>query len=266
MYRLDGTEWTAFEPSVDTMADRGFLLGDGVFETFRIENGRIRNDELHASALSESCTALDLTMPDWATVTAAIGAHADSGNRVGKLIVTRGPAPRGLTPVAEPRPQAFLQLSERPEPPAQVRLASVPIRRSATSLAARYKTLSYADNLAARRLAVAAGADMALITADDGRLSGGDSANLFWLAGDTVQTPSLSCGARNGVMRQRVLAWLEARNVDVEEVEAAPTALLSADAVWMTNAVAGVMPVVTIDGRALEHDHPLLAELMAADL
>jgi branched-subunit amino acid aminotransferase/4-amino-4-deoxychorismate lyase len=266
MYRLDATEWQAFEPSVDTMADRGFLLGDGVFESFRIENGRIRNGALHAAGLAASCNALDLAAPDWAAATAGIAGHAGSGDKVGKLIVTRGPAPRGLAPIAAPRPQVFLQISDRLEPATHVRLASVPIRRSAASLAARYKTLSYADNLAARRAAVAGGADMALVTTDDGLLSGGDSANLFWLAGDTVRTPSLACAVRNGVMRQRVLAWLQARQVIMEEVEAYPTVLSSADAVWMTNAVAGVMPVAAIDGLALKRDHPLLAQLMAAGL
>ncbi|WP_421785502.1 aminotransferase class IV [Hyphobacterium sp.] len=266
MYRLEPTRWQKIRTGDVVNGDRGFLLGDGVFETFRIEAGSIRNSRLHAASLAASCEALDLECPAWDSVEQGVADHSGPADGVGKMIVTRGVGPRGLAPIAEQRPQIYLDLSPRPNLPRGLRLASVPIRRSPTSLTARFKTLSYADNLAARRAAAGAGADMALLTTTDGEVSGGDSANLFWLAGGEVFTPSADCAIRRGIMRQRVIVWLKRQGYAVNEVRARPERLDSAEAVWMTNAVMGAIPVTAIDSRLFDANHALLSQLAAADL
>lgn len=247
--------------------DRGFWLGDGAFETFRIAQGRIRHSALHAKSLASACAALELPMPDWASIEHAIATLPGMDDaRIGKLILTRGPGGRGLAPVRDPAARLFFQHFPVPPRPEAVRLASVDLRRSATSLAARFKTLSYVDNLAARREAMARGGDVALVLTESGLVSGADSANLFWEEDGQTFTPSEACGIRNGVMRQCVMGWLEAAGRVVEEVEAGPDALKAAQSVWITNSVGGVMPVSDIDGQALELAHEILGRLQAADL
>jgi branched-subunit amino acid aminotransferase/4-amino-4-deoxychorismate lyase len=266
MYRLDPEGWREFRPDAEALTDRGLWLGDGAFETMRVEGGALRHGPLHADSLAAACDALDLARPDWTTVEHGIAELAGAGSHVAKVIVTRGPAARGLDPVPDLSPQVFLQLSDRPKPPHAIRLACVPLQRSSSSLAARYKTLSYADNLAARREAVSKGADMAVLSTEGGLLSGGDSANLFWISDGRVFTPSNDCGIRKGVMRQLVLEWLARKDVPLAEVEAAPGELDAAEAVFMTNAVIGVVPVSEIDGQSLPVDDPLLARLLSAGL
>ena len=248
-------------------ADRGFLLGDGLFETFRLSHRRIRHSELHAASLASACEALELPVPDWAAISRAIaGVAGAEDERIGKLILTRGPGGRGLAPIIDPAARLFFQHFALPPRSEKIRLASVNLRRSATSVSARFKTLSYADNLAARRLAVTRGGEMALILTESGRVSGADSANLFWENDGRVFTPSTGCGIRNGVMRQVVMDWLTRANVAVEAVETGPDAVMAAQSVWITNSVGGVMPVVEIDGQGFDPAADIIRRLQAADL
>ncbi|WP_394693826.1 aminotransferase class IV [Hyphobacterium sp.] len=247
--------------------DRGFLLGDGVFETFRIARGRIRHSDPHAASLASACAALDLPVPDWAGIERAIaGVTGADGERVGKLILTRGGGGRGLAPIPDPDVRLFFEHFPVPPRPEAIRLALVDLRRSASSLAVRFKTLSYADNLAARREAVARGGDVALLLTESGLVSGADSANLFWEQDGQVFTPSTGCGIRNGVMRQCVMRWLEDAGWPAEEIEAGPDTLMAARSVWITNSVGGVMPVSAIDGQVFEAASDVLDRLRAADL
>ncbi|GJL96873.1 MAG: 4-amino-4-deoxychorismate lyase [Hyphobacterium sp.] len=249
------------------MDDRGFLLGDGVFETFRIVDGKIRHADLHAASLEAACRALALVMPDRAGIEAAIADVSSAGAEgVGKLIVSRGKGGRGLSPIIDPASRVFLQVFETPPKPDTVQLLTVDIRRSATSLAACHKTLSYADNLAARRETVAHGGDMALLLTETGFVSGCDSANIFWRANGKVFTPSQRCGIRNGVMRRRVMQWLKDAGQAVIECEAEAGMLNTATAVWITNALTGVTAVTRLDEQLFQTNDALLQKLSAADL
>jgi len=247
------------------VADRGFLLGDGVFETFRIDDKGIRFGDMHAVSLKTSCVALDLPMPDWLDACTAFGRLKPARNCVGKIMVTRGAGARGLAPIDAGASRIFLSIHDYQAPAASFSLQTVSVRRSAFSLAARFKTMSYADNLAARREAVAAGADMALILTEDGVLSGADCASLFWISGDRVCWPSNDCAVRDGVTRAIVQKALE-RDVSDYAPHAgrfAPDVLVQAEAVFIGNAVIGIRPVHAIDGRDLPTRHNLLTRLQA---
>ncbi|MEE2525519.1 aminotransferase class IV [Hyphobacterium sp. HN65] len=265
MYWRDKQKWVEAEPTATTLGDRAFQLGDGVFETFRIDNGAIRHGQLHRASLEAACDAMALAPQDWRIVESGVR-KLMPGSGVGKLQVTRGPGGRGLAPLSDQQEALYLQFSPLPEAPDSVRLAISSIRRSTTSLAARYKTMSYADNLAARREAVAQGADMALMLTEAGFVSGGDSANLFWIRDGEMFTPSTQCAIRNGVMRQSVMHWAQAAGVEVKESAFNPDALASAECAFVSNAVMGVTPVAAIDGRVLPVSHDVLEDLLAAAL
>lgn len=257
--------WVEFEPTAERLGDRAFQLGDGVFETFRIKGGVIRHSRLHRQSLDAACAAMALAMPDWRDVEGGV-AQLHPGSGIGKLQVTRGPGGRGLAPIANQKEALYLQFSPLPEAPASVRLATSSFCRAAASLAARFKTMSYADNLAARREAVSQGADMALVLTESGQVSGGDCANLFWMAGGELFTPSTACGIRNGVMRQCVLGWAEKAGLSLHQVEAGPEVLDAAECAFVTNAVMGVVPVAGLDGHSLPVSHDVLAALREAAL
>lgn len=263
MRTWDGQGWRAFAPGDISPDDRGFLIGDGVFETMKVTDGRIRYSAAHRDRFEAACAALDLDCPaGWGDVEAAARDLPDASTL--RLTLTRGPGPRGIGPVKELKPRLFLADFPPVSPPESLCLRTVSIRRSPSSLACRHKTLSYADNAAARREAVASGADMALLLTTEGHVSGADCANLFWIEGETLCTPSAECAIRPGVMREAVTFAARDAGVTVRKGEFPPAALASAGAVFVTNAAMGLVPVRAIDGRTFSESHPAMLRLSEA--
>jgi branched-chain amino acid aminotransferase len=228
--------------------DRGFLLGDGLFETIRVKSGQVVRLKAHFDRLESSGIALGLphgqTLTSLETLILELVERNALVDAAVRVTLTAGRGLRGLDRVAEPAGSMWLTAAPWKRPPTSLSLATSGYRRSPTSPAATHKTLSYVDNAMARRVARHAGADMALILDTAGHLSGADCANLFWLEGEHLLTPALHCGVLPGTARACLLDQL-----DIESCEAGPGALVSADAVWVTNALMGAVPVRAIDAR-----------------
>jgi len=111
---------------------------------------------------------------------------------------------------------------------------------------ARYKTLSYLLRYQARK---EVGTDEAVLLNENGVLASASMANLFWVKDGCLNTPSLECGCREGVLRR----WIE-ESWAGKFYEGAffPADLLEADEVFVTNSRIGVMPISTYGGRILE--------------
>ena len=246
---LDG-DWLGDGAAVIAAGDRGLLLGDGLFETLRFSGGRLLRQAAHEQRLRASCAALDLACPlDRIALSAIVGemaARAGLRQAAIRLTLTAGSGQRGLARPAMVQPSCLITAAPLPEIPAALSLATVSGRRSTGSIAARHKTLSYIDNVMARREAGRAGADMALILDTDGCLSGTDCANLFWIRDGRLFTPSLACGVLAGTVRAALIAGLT-----VEQDGFAVSALDEASCVFVTNALMGAVVVSELDGRPL---------------
>jgi branched-chain amino acid aminotransferase/4-amino-4-deoxychorismate lyase len=131
------------------------------------------------------------------------------------------------------------------------------IRRNARSPSARLKSLNYLDNVLARREAEAAGADEALLLNTAGHAACATAANLFWISGGRLYTPSLSCGVLDGIMRAQVIAA-----APVEEVRANLDTVLEAEAAFLTSSLIGIRTVRVLAGRFLQ-PHPIIDQLNA---
>ncbi len=248
--------------------DRGLLLGDGLFETLLAIDGQVRHVEAHLDRMAAGCAALGLPALDRerarGLVLAAPGeAGLTSGRAAVRLTLTAGSGGRGLD-----RPEApacVLLAACAPAPPAgaPARAVVASVRRNEGSPASRLKTLSYLDNVLARREARAAGADEAVMLNNQGHLACASAGNLFWLDGGTLSTPALDCGVLAGLARGRVMAAAAALGLKVCEARAGVEALAGADAVFLTNSLTGVRPLVWLDGRDLGGD-PRVAALAAA--
>jgi branched-chain amino acid aminotransferase/4-amino-4-deoxychorismate lyase len=236
--------------------DRGLLLGDGLFETVLFKAGRAVLWDAHMARLSDGCRVLGLPAPDPAALLAQAEAAAAGLDRAAVRVTwTAGSGGRGLPRPDPVQPRAVVTAAPSPPLSSPVALATVSIRRNAGSPTGRLKTLAYLDNVLARREAQALGADDAVMRDTDGHIACASAANLFWIAGGRLFTPSLAGAVLPGVMRAQVLA-LEA----VQEVQAASIA--GAEAAFLTSSLIGVRPVASIDGRALR-PHPLIAGLQA---
>ena len=235
-------------------ADRGLLLGDGLFETLRYSDGRVLRLTAHAQRLRASCEALDL---DYPLDRIALGPVIDELiDRVGlkhaaiRLTLSAGSGSRGLARSQSAEPSCLITAAPLAPPPAALTLATGSVRRSGGSFAARHKTLSYIDNVMARREAVQAGADMALLLDTANQLSGADCANLFWTRDGRLFTPALECAVLPGTARGALIAALP-----VEQGRFGPDQLAAADGVFITNALMGAVAINRIDGQSAGAGH-----------
>jgi len=250
------------EPAVIPIDDRGFLLGDGLFETVLFKAGRPVLWEAHMARLTRGCLAIGLPPPD-ARRLEAEARRAVADRRLGsaraavRLTWTAGSGGRGLGRPEPPTPRlvASAAASPRPDGPATVVVSK--IRRNARSPSARLKSLGYLDNVLARREAEAAGADEALMLNTAGHAASAAAANLFWITDGRLHTPSLACGVLDGIMRAQVMAA-----APVEEVRASLDTLLQAEAAFLTNSLIGIRTIRLLAGRFLQ-PHPIIGQLNA---
>ncbi|HEY4030116.1 MAG TPA: aminotransferase class IV [Caulobacteraceae bacterium] len=249
-------------PAQIPIDDRGFLLGDGLFETVLFKTGRPVLWEAHVARLLRGCAAIGLPAPDAGRLRTeadqAVAGQGLGGARAAvRLTWTAGSGGRGLgrpEPLL-PRLTASAAENARPQTPATVAVSA--IRRNEHSPSARLKSLGYLDNVLARREAEAAGADEALLLDTAGHLACAAAANLFWIADGRLHTPSLACGVLDGIMRAQVIAA-----APVEEVRADLAALQRAEAAFLTNSLIGIRPIAALDGRGLA-PHPVIDQLIA---
>ena len=274
---LDGGLVDARGPHLN-VSDRGFQLGDGVFETARARRGVVIELDEHLERLRQGCLALglNLTVSDdqlvdgIAELLAAEGLDGagESGGAVGdaalRITVTRGPLERrGLLPAGFEDLAATVALQCWPyaRPAAEllehgIRAVSSAIRRDPASPLSGVKTTSRADYVYARLEAARAGADDALFLTIEGTLSEATAANLFVVAGSTLATPPLTAAILAGTTRTWLIAHAERLGLVLAEVDLRPAELVAADEAFLTGSVAGIVPLVSLDGRPVGSGRP----------
>jgi len=267
----------AGEPHLSVF-DRGFQLGDGIFETLRARGGHVTELAEHVARLHRSAAGLAIELaPDIADVLEAgiaellaaeqlAGPDADASIRI---TVTRGEwASRGLLPpVGERlRPTIVIQTWPVAPPPSGhledgLALVTSAVRRDPQNPIVTLKTTSRADYVFARLEARAAGSDDALFLTVSGHLSESTTANVFLVrrSADGVlelATPSLECAILPGTTRSWLLRW--AGTVGLRPVEdwLTPDELATADEAFVCSSVAGILPVTRFNGHPIGGGRP----------
>lgn len=141
-----------------------------------------------------------------------------------------------------------------------VRLVTSPVRVVPSACRpARLKLSNMLHYRDAMRRAKSLGADDALMYNTEGMIAESAIANLFWLKNGVVRTPSAACDILPGIMRRALLQMVEESMSDqlqTEEGVFRPEELHSADCVWLTNSVIGLVPVAQLDETHFETEHP----------
>jgi branched-subunit amino acid aminotransferase/4-amino-4-deoxychorismate lyase len=248
--------------------DRGLLLGDGLFETLLALAGRPLFLAEHLARLVRGCAVLGLPPPEEPVVRRAVGqalavAGLTDGRAAVRLTWTAGSGGRGLDRPAALQPRLVVTAAPAPLPTGPARLAIVSVRRNPSSPASRLKTLAYLDNVLARREALAAGADEAVMLNTAGEVACAAAANLFWVRDGRLCTPALDCGVLDGIVRSQILPLAAGMGVEAGEVRADAEALGSAEAIFLTSSLIGVRGVSRLGDREWSA-HPLTTALAAA--
>jgi branched-subunit amino acid aminotransferase/4-amino-4-deoxychorismate lyase len=252
--------------------DRGFQLGDGIFETLRATGGRPTESAEHLARLHRSARGLDIELPaavderiaaGIAALLAADGLDGPDGDASIRITVSRGAyRTRGVLPPDEDVP-ATVVIQAWPVAPMPathlergLHLVASAVRRDPQNPLATLKTTSRAEYVYARLEARRAGADDALFLTVDDHLSEGTSANIFLVrstGGSELElaTPSLECAILPGTTRSWLLDWGARVGLRPFEGTLGRGDIANASEAFLSSSVAGILPVTRFEGAPI---------------
>lgn len=227
-------------------ADRGWLVGDAVFETILVVDGAPAFLDRHVARLNHGLETLRFerrlrSAEARRIIDDLVAGGAARGRTALRLAVSRAGGRRGLLPAAEAITRVTAFLAPIGAAPAGW-LAVVADRRRWTGTAALgFKSPgSYLDNMLARFEAADAGADEAIMLNESGRVASATASNLFLAIGDRLATPPAAEGAMPGVVRGVLLEEAARLGIAASEEPIAPARLVEGT-ILLTNSVAGVV-------------------------
>jgi 4-amino-4-deoxychorismate lyase len=234
--------------------DRGLQYGDGLFETMLVRERRVRLLDYHLDRLMQGCRRLRIRSPGVSVLRReAIARARQRSAGVLKLILTRGLGTRGYRPTGEETSTRIFSLHELKVPAAgePVRVRICAIRMGQNPALAGLKTLNRLESVLARAEWTDARVWEGLMLDLDGNVVSGTMSNVFLRRGSTLMTPSLDrCGVA-GVMRRWVLEQSARLGLRVWQGRLPLDAIGDAEEMFMTNAVAGIVPVSRLEqGRS----------------
>lgn len=226
---LDGTVMDAAQAQI-SVTDDGLLRGDGVFEVVRLYGGRPFALEEHLDRMARSADAIrlafdrDAVRSDAATVLA----EAEPADGCLRLVVTRGGRRIGLVEPLKALPDT---------------VALATITYSPTRILDGVKSLSYAANMLATRLAKEAGADEALLVSPHGRVLEAPTTSFVYALDGKLYTPPLSDRILDSITRRALFAV-----TDVQERITTLDDLRTIEEAFLASSLREVHPVRAIDG------------------
>lgn len=253
---VDGEFHDPRTPLVSAL-DHGVTVGDGVFETCELLEGRAFALTRHLQRLRRSAEGLGLTPPEESRVREAVAAveqrwQQQDGGAVGRLRITwtAGYGPMGSDRSGEEGTLIVAAAGGRPAQP--VRVAVVPWVRNERSPIAGLKTTSYAENVVALAYAKERGAGEAIFANTRGELCEGTGTNVFLEVDGGFVTPPLDSGCLAGVTRALVLEWAADAGIVVREETLPLAAIREAAHAALTSSTRGMTPIVAVDDREIE--------------
>ena len=232
-----------------SILDRGFLYGDGVFETMRAYNGTVFRFEKHLKRLSGSLKSLGIPAKVNKDIIHKLLKKNKLKNAYVKIIVTRGENHRPTV--------AIYALPYKPTAKKRIKAIVSGEKSNEMSSVTGKKTLNYLQNFLCRDEARKKGYDDAILVNTKGFISEATTSNIFLVKGKKIYTPAIRCGILPGITREEVI-WLAAKNLNkkVKETFIKPKAIESADEIFFTNSLVEILPVVKVGKRIVGNGKP----------
>jgi branched-subunit amino acid aminotransferase/4-amino-4-deoxychorismate lyase len=246
--------------------DRVFEHGLGLFETFRTWNGHPTLVSRHFARMERSARELEI---------AFCSQHLPDRRAIRELVIANVTSP-GLGEDARVRLTLTGGLATTPPSDSVLWMTAVPLapplRKSGAVITrvfevpaddplARHKTLNYWRRRIAHETALQADSDEILCATSDGLVCEGSRSNIFIVEGGRLITPGLDGPLVPGVMRRLVLDRAPQLGLEVEEGPLPPERAMSASEAFLTNSVAGVMPIARLLDARLPAPGPVTDRL-----
>ena len=249
-------EFVSEEAAHIPISDRGFLYGDGFFETLRIHNGQPFRWASHAARMERAHQALRIpTAIDSSTfskVLCELARRNAQAEGIARLYVTRGSGSRGYSPRDARSPTVLVTMHPLPEPTPTPQLqqwtliTAQSVRLPPPNPLSSFKHANLLVQILARIEADDQGANDAVVLDHSGSVAESSSANIFWVLDGVVHTPPLETNALPGVTRSLVIELCARTNLDLSETRICPEDLNRADSVFLSLSSFGIVAVSRI--------------------
>ncbi|MCC6846891.1 MAG: aminotransferase class IV [Deltaproteobacteria bacterium] len=245
--------------------DRGFVYGDGLFETVRTYGGRPFALAPHLRRLARSARVFripfEVSRAYWEPRVRRVLRANDllAADAAVRLTVSRGAGPFGIVPPTHPKPTVMLLATpvDPRIPAAQARgvtICFLPFRLATATLPS-HKTLHYMPAVLGKMIARRRGAWEAVYLGVDDTVLEGTTSNVFAVARGRLLTPPLH-GILPGVTRQALTTLATRAGIPLVERPLTRRALLAADEVLLTASTIEVLPVVRVETRRIGNGTP----------
>ncbi|WP_457601224.1 aminotransferase class IV [Hydrogenivirga sp.] len=235
--------------------NRTLQFGEGLFETIRWR-GEDDKLKLHYNRLKDSAEFFGIPCPSYEEFLGFIrtAAGGDRELYVKFVLVSKGSSYYADSPDDY---EVSVFVKELPKQPEEVSLTLSDFRRHSRNPIFRHKTTSYLFNVLVKREAREKGFFDAIVLNEKGELTECSASNLLILKGGKLYTPH----RENGLLQGTTIQYLRTKGIHIEEVSLNLQDITSADSVFITNSLMGVVPVRRFMDTEIKVDTELAREL-----
>jgi len=257
---IDG-EYKGLKDAKISVFDHGLLYGDGIFEGIRAYNSRVFKLDEHVKRFYDCAKAIALTLPLGFDEMRGVVLESLRRNNIKdgyvRLVATRGVGDLGISPTKCEKPTLFCIADSITIYPPEQYASGISVitaqqrRNNPTVVDPQIKSLNYLNNILAKIEANQAGADEAIMLAQNGVVAECTVNNLFIVKDGIIYTPPIYCGALDGITRRTVIALLRGAGYEVHEKEFTLFNVYNADECFLTGTGAECIAVTSADKRVI---------------
>ena len=230
-----------------SIQERGFLFGDGIFETIPIHYGIMYNVSLYLDRLDNGLRSIKINfnLNNLKDLCLKLIRKNNVKDGILRIHISRGIGSEGYLPKGDINPlliietkdsykisnsNIFLWLSKR----TKISLNSLPVH---------YKLSQGVNSTLARMEAKENNCFDSILLNDRGEICETSSSNIFWAKNKTIYTPDENCGLLLGITRKKII---ELSDSDIVLARSSIRDILEAEEVFITNSSFGVLNVKKI--------------------
>ncbi len=248
--------------TLDKLA-RGFLYGDGIFETLRADEYKIFRFSDYFERLLNNAEIVNLS----------VSFNKDKLQPMIENLLKSLKIPDAYIRLTiwRKQPESFDPLDERVSHYLVTvrRLAHLPpglykkgihcilakkFKKNEFSPVSNIKSLSFLENVLCRQQAYLSGFKETIFLNTSGFLAEASVSNIFFVKNGVLFTPSVSCGIVPGIIRKTVLRLAKSSGIETKEGKYNPSEIEKTEEVFLTNTLIGVLPVTQIDNIKINEE------------
>jgi branched-chain amino acid aminotransferase len=256
IYLFDGRKIT--EKNIDIgKIQRGFLYGDGIFETLRAENYKIFRWENHWERMKKGAETISLhikkTGKKLKEDTEKALKTAGIKNAYVRVNLYRA-EPRSFDPAEEKKSHVLVMAKKYRSYPETFYKKGVKCIVSRNHFKNEFspityiKSLNYLENILSRLEAGQNGCDETILLNTSGYIAESSVSNIFMVKKRMIYTPSVDCGILQGITRKIIFEICEKQGIKYRQGKFTVEDLKTAEEIFLTNTIMGIMPVREIKG------------------